>query len=55
MNIGSTVDDAIGEAFDKSAKMIGPGFPRPGDRGSSAIGRCQAFRFPAPDEGSAGQ
>ena len=53
--LGSTVDDAIGEAFDKSAKMIGLGFPGgPAIEAAAQSGDAQAFRFPAPDEGSAG-
>ena len=47
--IGTTMDDAAGEAFDKVAKMLG--LPYPGgpevDR-LAALGNPQAFRFTAP-------
>ncbi len=47
--LGGTVDDAVGEAFDKTAKMLGLGYP-----GGPAIarlaeqGRPDRFRFPRP-------
>jgi len=45
--LGTTVDDALGEAFDKSAKMLGLGYP-----GGPALERCAAAgddqRFPLP-------
>lgn len=47
--LGSTIDDAVGEAFDKVAKHYGMGFP-----GGVAIDRLasggnpRAFRFPKP-------
>ncbi len=48
--IGETKDDAVGEAFDKSAKMLG--LPYPGgpliDRHAQA-GNPKAFRFPLTD------
>lgn len=47
--IGETIDDAAGEAFDKSAKLLG--LPYPGgpliDR-HAANGNPQRFRFPEP-------
>ena len=47
--IGQTLDDAVGEAFDKSAKILG--LPYPGgplvDK-YAALGDPQAFRFPKP-------
>ena len=47
--IGETIDDAAGEAFDKSAKLLG--LPYPGgpliDR-HAAHGNPQRFRFPEP-------
>jgi N6-L-threonylcarbamoyladenine synthase len=47
--IGETIDDAIGEAFDKSAKMLG--LPYPGgpliDK-KAALGNPKAFEFPKP-------
>jgi N6-L-threonylcarbamoyladenine synthase len=53
--LGKTVDDAAGEAFDKGAKMLGLGFP-----GGPAIDRLaregdpKAVRFPRPDPGKEG-
>lgn len=47
--LGDTLDDAVGEAFDKSAKLLGLGYP-----GGSALaalaehGRAGRFRFPRP-------
>ncbi|MCB1882958.1 MAG: tRNA (adenosine(37)-N6)-threonylcarbamoyltransferase complex transferase subunit TsaD [Geminicoccaceae bacterium] len=45
--LGSTIDDAAGEAFDKAAKMLGLGFP-----GGPALERAAAagdpVRFPLP-------
>jgi N6-L-threonylcarbamoyladenine synthase len=47
--LGGTLDDAIGEAFDKVAKMLGLGFP-----GGPAVERCaeggdgRRFDFPRP-------
>jgi len=47
--IGETIDDAIGEAFDKSAKILG--LPYPGgpliDQ-NAALGNPKAFPFPRP-------
>jgi N6-L-threonylcarbamoyladenine synthase len=47
--IGQTIDDAIGEAFDKSAKVLG--FPYPGgpliDK-YARLGNPRAFQFPKP-------
>jgi len=47
--IGETIDDAIGEAFDKSAKVLG--LPYPGgpliDK-NAALGNPRAFQFPKP-------
>ncbi|KKQ53192.1 MAG: putative tRNA threonylcarbamoyladenosine biosynthesis protein Gcp [Parcubacteria group bacterium GW2011_GWD2_38_11] len=40
--IGQTVDDAVGEAFDKVARILGIGYP-----GGPAVARCaQNFQFP---------
>lgn len=47
--IGETIDDAIGEAFDKSAKILGlpyPGGPLIDKR--AALGNPKAFTFPKP-------
>lgn len=47
--LGETIDDAAGEAFDKSAKLLGLGYP-----GGPALSRlaqqgdAQAFRLPRP-------
>jgi N6-L-threonylcarbamoyladenine synthase len=48
--LGTTVDDAVGEAFDKVSKYYGFGYP-----GGTAIdklaaqGDCEAFKFPLPN------
>jgi N6-L-threonylcarbamoyladenine synthase len=49
--IGTTIDDAAGEAFDKTAKLLGLGQPG-GPRVESAAvgGRPDRFDFPAPLE-----
>jgi N6-L-threonylcarbamoyladenine synthase len=40
--IGQTLDDAVGEAFDKVARILGIGYP-----GGPAVARCaQNFQFP---------
>ena len=47
--LGETIDDAAGEAFDKSAKLLGLGYP--GGPALSALarsGRADAFSFPRP-------
>ena len=47
--IGESVDDAAGEAFDKTAKMMGLGYP-----GGAVLAKCaesgnkQRFKFPRP-------
>jgi N6-L-threonylcarbamoyladenine synthase len=47
--LGETIDDAAGEAFDKSAKLMGLGYP-----GGPALSRCaesgdsKAFKLPRP-------
>ena len=50
--IGQTIDDAVGEAFDKSAKILG--LPYPGgplvDK-YAQIGNPKAFKFPKPKVG----
>src|SRR6202008_4019719 len=40
--LGETIDDAAGEAFDKSAKMLGLGYP-----GGPALARLAEFGNPA--------
>ncbi len=50
--IGSTVDDAAGEAFDKSAKVMGLGFPGgPRVERSAQAGNPQAIKLPRPFKG----
>jgi len=47
--LGETIDDAAGEAFDKSAKLLGLGYP--GGPALSALaqrGRAEAFALPRP-------
>ncbi|WP_072397529.1 tRNA (adenosine(37)-N6)-threonylcarbamoyltransferase complex transferase subunit TsaD [Hyphomicrobium sp. CS1GBMeth3] len=45
--IGTTIDDAIGEAFDKTAKLLGLGYPG-GPEVERAAQRGDAKRFPLP-------
>jgi len=45
--LGSTIDDAAGEAFDKVASILGLGFPGgPAVERAAASGDPKAFRFP---------
>jgi N6-L-threonylcarbamoyladenine synthase len=47
--LGTTLDDAVGEAFDKTAKLLGLGYPGgPALAQLAEIGDEQAFRFPRP-------
>ncbi len=47
--IGQSLDDAAGEAFDKTAKMMGLGYPGgPVLAKLAETGRTDAFRFPRP-------
>jgi N6-L-threonylcarbamoyladenine synthase len=47
--LGETVDDAAGEAFDKSAKVLGLGYPGgPALAALAASGRADAFPLPRP-------
>lgn len=47
--LGSTIDDAAGEAFDKVAKMLGLGFPGgPAIDRQAALGSSTAHNFPRP-------
>ena len=53
--LGSTVDDAVGEAFDKSAKMMGLGFPGgPAIEAAATSGDAKRFDFPRPMKGRPG-
>lgn len=47
--LGSTIDDAAGEAFDKGAKLLGLEYPGgPSIQRAAASGNPQAVRFPRP-------
>ena len=47
--LGSTIDDAAGEAFDKSAKILGLGFPGgPAIEKAALKGNPKRFRLPRP-------
>ena len=53
--LGATVDDAVGEAFDKCAKMMGLGFPGgPAIETAAANGDPKRFDFPRPMKGRPG-
>ena len=53
--LGSTLDDAAGEDYDKVAKLLGLGFPGgPVLDRLAAIGRADAFGFPRPMLGRPG-
>ncbi|MGE0210430.1 MAG: tRNA (adenosine(37)-N6)-threonylcarbamoyltransferase complex transferase subunit TsaD [Parvibaculaceae bacterium] len=46
---GTTIDDALGEAFDKTAKLLGLGYPGgPLVERAAAEGNPERFRFPRP-------
>jgi len=52
--LGSTIDDALGEAFDKTAKLLGLGFPGGvAVERAAASGRAGRFRLPRPMLGRA--
>ena len=45
--LGDTLDDAVGEAFDKTAKLLGLGYPGgPALARLAEQGRAGVFRFP---------
>ncbi|RZT93659.1 tRNA (adenosine(37)-N6)-threonylcarbamoyltransferase complex transferase subunit TsaD [Rivibacter subsaxonicus] len=47
--LGETIDDAAGEAFDKSAKLLGLGYPGgPALARLAEFGDAQAFKLPRP-------
>lgn len=53
--LGTTIDDAVGEAFDKTAKLIGLGYPGgPAIERAAAAGDACRFRLPRPLTGRAG-
>lgn len=53
--LGGTIDDAVGEAFDKVAKMLGLGWPGgPAVEKLAASGNPRAFALPRPLKGRPG-
>lgn len=51
--LGSTVDDAAGEAFDKTAKIMGLGFPGgPNVERAAKTGDAKRFKLPRPFHGA---
>lgn len=53
--LGTTIDDALGEAFDKTAKMLGLGIPGgPAVENKAIIGDCTRFDLPRPMKGRVG-
>jgi N6-L-threonylcarbamoyladenine synthase len=53
--LGGTVDDALGEAFDKTAKMLGLDYPGgPAVEKLARGGNERAYPFPVPMKGRAG-
>ena len=53
--LGTTLDDAVGEAFDKVAKMLGLGYPGgPEVERMAALGRSARFDLPRPMMGRPG-
>jgi N6-L-threonylcarbamoyladenine synthase len=47
--LGTTIDDALGEAFDKTAKLLGLGFPGgPAVEKAARTGRADRFHLPRP-------
>src|SRR4029079_3821902 len=47
--IGSTIDDALGEAFDKAAKLLGLGYPGgPAAEAAAKSGDATRFALPSP-------
>ncbi|MGL4406740.1 MAG: tRNA (adenosine(37)-N6)-threonylcarbamoyltransferase complex transferase subunit TsaD [Notoacmeibacter sp.] len=50
--LATTIDDALGEAFDKTAKLLGLGFPGgPMVEKAARNGMAKRFRFPPPLKG----
>ncbi len=55
LRLGGTVDDAIGEAFDKTAKLLGLGYPGgPLVEKEAARGDAERFALPRPMSGRRG-
>jgi N6-L-threonylcarbamoyladenine synthase len=51
--LGTTIDDALGEAFDKTAKLLGLGFPGgPNVERAALVGDAQRFALPRPLKGT---
>jgi N6-L-threonylcarbamoyladenine synthase len=54
VRLGTTIDDAIGEAFDKVAKMLSLGYPGgPAVEAQAMSGDATRFNFPRPMQGRA--
>jgi len=52
--LATTIDDAVGEAFDKTAKLLGFGYPGgPAVERAAALGDAGAIRLPRPLVGTA--
>ena len=52
--LGTTIDDALGEAFDKTAKLLGLGFPGgPAVEQAAMAGDASRFALPRPMLGRA--
>jgi len=52
--LATTIDDAVGEAFDKTAKLLGLGFPGgPAVERAAALGNPRAVPLPRPLKGAA--
>ena len=52
--LGTTIDDALGEAFDKTAKLLGLGFPGgPAVEAAARSGNAGRFTLPRPMHGRA--
>ena len=55
VRLGTTVDDAVGEAFDKTAKMLGLGYPGgPAVEAAAIAGDGSRFDLPRPMKGRQG-
>ncbi|MBL4614188.1 MAG: tRNA (adenosine(37)-N6)-threonylcarbamoyltransferase complex transferase subunit TsaD [Magnetovibrio sp.] len=53
--LGTTIDDAVGEAFDKSAKLLGLGYPGgPPIEAAAKLGDAKRFALPRPLRGRPG-
>jgi N6-L-threonylcarbamoyladenine synthase len=51
--LATTIDDAVGEAFDKTAKILGLGFPGgPAVERAAAVGNAKAVPLPRPLKGA---